>query len=199
MFRSAANQSEFGSFRNIAAAIFQVPRHVIGIFTKFPDADRNFEHQPEGRALTEQKHPHDETCLFCRIAGGDVPAFIVHEDEEIMAFLDIGPIRPGHVDIIPKAHYSYFDDLPEELAGRIMALGQRIARAQKRIFGVGRVGFMFTGGDVAHAHAHLVPMITSDDITSRRYIVEETVTYRTVPMPPREELAKVAADLAGLI
>lgn len=125
---------------------------------------------------------------------------VIHEDEEILAFLDIGPIRPGHVQIIPRAHYPYFEELPEPLAAKIMALGQRIARLQKQLFGVPRVAFMFTGGDVPHAHAHLVPMVKGDDITSRRYIVEETVTYRGIPMPPPEELAAIAADLrAGLM
>ena len=139
-------------------------------------------------------------CIFCKIGRGEIDAHVVHQDEDLMAFLDIGPIRPGHVEIIPRAHYPYFDDLPEPLAAKIMALGQKIARVQKQIYGVSRVALMFTGGDVAHAHAHLVPMVSSDDVTSRRYIVEETVTYRAIPMPPPEDLAATAADLrAGLM
>lgn len=138
-------------------------------------------------------------CIFCKIGRGEIDAHVVHQDEDLMAFLDIGPIRPGHVEIIPRAHYPYFDDLPEPLAAKIMALGQKIARVQKQIYGVSRVALMFTGGDVAHAHAHLVPMVSSDDVTSRRYLVEETVTYRSIPMPPPGELAATAADLrAGL-
>jgi diadenosine tetraphosphate (Ap4A) HIT family hydrolase len=68
-----------------------------------------------------------------------------------MAFLDIAPIRPGHTHIIPKQHFDTFDVLPSELAGRIMVLGQIIARKLKSVYRVSRVAFVFTGGDVAHA------------------------------------------------
>ncbi|MEQ8482207.1 MAG: HIT family protein [Hoeflea sp.] len=142
---------------------------------------------------------HARGCIFCRIGRGEIEAHVIHADDEILAFLDIGPIRPGHVQIIARHHYPWFEDLPEPLAARIMALGQKIARVQKQIYGVPRVAFMFTGGDVAHAHAHLVPMAKGDDVTSRRYIAEETVTYRPIPMPPCAELTATATELrAGL-
>lgn len=134
-------------------------------------------------------------CLFCRIAEGEVPAHVVYRDDAIMAFLDIGPIRPGHVQIIPRRHFETFDDLPAEVANAIIALGQRIAKVQKALFDVARVGFLFTGGDVPHAHAHVVPMVRGDDITSRRYIQEERVTYRGLPNPGYEALAEMATTL----
>tara|TARA_R110002020_G_scaffold48634_4_gene138474 strand:- start:2171 stop:2632 length:462 start_codon:yes stop_codon:yes gene_type:complete len=149
--------------------------------------------------MTRDTDAPPRPCIFCRIGRGEIEAHVIHEDEEILAFLDIGPIRPGHVQIIARAHYPWFEDLPEPLAARIMALGQRIARAQKQIYGVPRVAFMFTGGDVAHAHAHLVPMVEGDDVTSRRYIVEETVTYRPLPMPPPEDMADTAAQLRAAL
>jgi len=134
-----------------------------------------------------------EGCLFCRIAAGDVPAHVVHDGDRVLAFLDINPIRSGHVQIIPRVHYPLFEDMPPDLAGEIVALGQRIATALKAIHGVKRVGFLFTGGDIPHAHAHVVPMVAHDDITSRRYIVEQTITYRATPRATDAEL-KVAAD-----
>ncbi|RAI04370.1 HIT family protein [Acuticoccus sediminis] len=138
----------------------------------------------------------DETnCLFCRIARGEIPAVTVHADERIVAFLDISPIRPGHVQIIPRAHHDYFDDLPAALAAGILALGQRLAKAQKAAYGVERVSFLFAGGDVRHAHAHLVPMVEPTDITSRRYIAEESLTFRTLPHPGQAALDEVAATL----
>ena len=111
-----------------------------------------------------------DECIFCRIADGSADAVVLYEDSEVMAFLDIAPIRPGHTHIIPKQHFDTFDVLPSELAGRIMVLGQIIARKLKSVYRVGRVAFVFTGGDVAHAHAH-VPMVEKTDITSARYIV----------------------------
>lgn len=133
-----------------------------------------------------------EGCLFCRIAAGEIPCHVVHEGERVLAFMDINPIRAGHVQIIPRSHYPYFEDMPPDLAGEIMALGQRIATALKAIHGVRRVGFLFTGGDIPHAHAHVVPMIAHDDITSRRYIVEQTVTYRATRRATDVELAAAA-------
>jgi histidine triad (HIT) family protein len=141
-------------------------------------------------------------CLFCRIASHDVEAVVLHEDEELMAFLDIGPIRPGHTQIIPKSHVATFELLPGSLAARMVHLGQQLARRMKEVFGVERVAFLFTGGDVPHAHAHVVPLHEKTDVTSGRYImapaditwgsahlVTDTATLRRV----RDQLAFTAA------
>ncbi|WP_275634479.1 HIT family protein [Psychromarinibacter halotolerans] len=135
------------------------------------------------------------TCLFCGIAAGSVPAAVVFEDDEIVAFLDTMPIRRGHVQIIPRAHYPYFEDLPPDLSAQILALGQRLARAMKPAYRVKRVGFAFTGGDIAHAHAHVVPLHEKDDLTSRRYIAEDTVTFTELPALTPDEAAAVVAEL----
>jgi histidine triad (HIT) family protein len=134
-----------------------------------------------------------DACLFCRITAGDIPSHRVAESENMVAFLDIAPVRPGHVLIVPKVHHAYFDDLSPELAAEVIQLGQRVAKVLKAIYGVGRVAFMFTGNDFAHAHAHLIPMVSSDDVTSRRYIAEEVVTYRQPPRLPAAEQEETAA------
>lgn len=134
-------------------------------------------------------------CLFCAIAAGRSPAHLIHRDERLVAFLDIHPIRPGHVQIVPRDHHRYFDDLPADLAGAITVLGQRVAKSLKALFGVQRVGFLFTGSDIDHAHAHVVPLVAPTDITSRRYIAEERLTFRETPRPPDEELAETADQL----
>ncbi|TWG93314.1 histidine triad (HIT) family protein [Mesorhizobium sp. J18] len=141
------------------------------------------------------KNFHNHRCVFCAIASREVEAGIVHEDDGIVAFLDVHPIRPGHIQIIPREHYRWFDELPPELASHILLTGQRLARILKEIYEVERVGFLFTGGDVPHAHAHLVPLVAKDDITSRRYIVEQKVTYRDTPLIPNEELQQTAKRL----
>ena len=135
------------------------------------------------------------TCLFCRIARGEVDAHTVYADDEIVAFLDIGPIRPGHVQIIPRTHIETFEQLPEPTAARILALGQRIARAHKEVYGVDRVGFLFTGGDIPHAHAHVVPLHERTDITSRRYICDDDLMFASLPRPPDAELRATANAL----
>ena len=138
-------------------------------------------------------------CVFCRIAKREVAAHIVYEDDRLMAFLDRGPIRPGHTQIVPKQHFACFDETPAELASAMTLLGQRLARALKRLYRVPRVAFAFTGSDVAHTHAHVVPMYEATDITSRRYIVEETLTFRGMPNPPDLELAGTAEALKNAL
>jgi histidine triad (HIT) family protein len=127
-------------------------------------------------------------CLFCRISQREVAAHIVYEDERLLAL-------PGHTQIVPREHFSYFDDAPADLLAGIVTVGQQLARAMKKTLHVPRVAFHFTGGDIAHVHAHAVPIHEETDITSRRYIVEDNVTFRSLPSPSDRELARTASDL----
>jgi len=144
-------------------------------------------------------HHRGGDCLFCGIAAGRVSAHIVHEDHDLVAFLDINPIRPGHLQIVPRRHIAYFEDLPAPDAAAILHLGQRLAGVLKALYGVRRVGFLFTGGDIPHVHAHLVPLVEGSDITSRRYIAEEKITFRSTPRVPDPELAATATRLRGAL
>jgi histidine triad (HIT) family protein len=134
-------------------------------------------------------------CLFCRIIQRRIAAHIVYEDERVLAFLDRGPIRPGHTQIVPREHFAYFDDAPADVLAATVTVGQQLARAMKRTLRVPRVAFLFTGGDIAHVHAHAVPIHEKTDITSRRYIVEEALTFRGLPPASEGELARTARDL----
>ncbi len=134
-------------------------------------------------------------CLFCQVVARGVAAAVAWESAALIVFADHRPIRPGHVQIVPKAHYEVFDDLPPDLAAQIVRLGQSVARAQKRLYGVTRVGFAFTGNDVAHCHAHVVPLFASDDITSARY-ADGTAVY--IDHQHRMETAKaLSRELNG--
>ena len=134
-------------------------------------------------------------CVFCRIARGEIRSEIFYEDSEVIGLMDICPIRPGHAQFIPREHYDYFEDLPDAIACRDIHLGQRVSRVLKALYGVPRVAFLFSGGDHAHAHAHVVPMHEKTDITSRRYIAQEILTFRSVARAPSEELAAIATQL----
>jgi histidine triad (HIT) family protein len=138
-------------------------------------------------------------CLFCRIATRAVAADVVHEEEHLLAFLDIHPIRPGHVLIVPKRHFDYFEDAPADIAASIVALGQRLARVMKQIYRVPQVGFLFAGSDIPHVHAHVVPMHEKTDLTSRHYIVERTLTFAETPRASSDELSTTAALLTGAL
>lgn len=131
-------------------------------------------------------------CLFCRIASGVLSSNVVYESTEVFAFLDINPIRPGHVQIVPRKHFAYYDEIPAPISSEIMLLGQRLAPVLRRSFHSQRVAFLYTGGDIAHAHAHVVPMQESTDITSRQYIVEQEITFRETPRASEDDLNRSA-------
>ena len=138
-------------------------------------------------------------CLFCRIADGAVHAHVVYESPDVIAFLDIHPIRAGHVQVIPREHFPYFDALPPAVAHEIFTVGQRLAPVLRSQWGVERVASLFTGTDIVHAHAHVLPLVEATDITSRQYIVQEHVTFRTTPRAPDRELAATAAVLKAAL
>jgi histidine triad (HIT) family protein len=127
-------------------------------------------------------------CLFCRIARGEVPAHGVYESEGVVAFLDIHPIRSGHVLVVPREHFPFYDDLRPEVAHEVMRVAQLLAPALRASFQVERVGLFFTGVDIAHAHAHVVPMVEPTDVTSRQYIAEHKLTFRPAALAPAAEL-----------
>lgn len=132
-------------------------------------------------------------CIFCDIANGETPAHTLFEDDLVLAFLDLHPIREGHALIIPKQHYPWFEDLPETTAARIMAVGQNLARAMKREWDVERVSFFYTGIHVAHAHAHVVPMFHRHDVSSARYL-EDGLDFFSLPASPGAEALTQTAN-----
>lgn len=150
----------------------------------------------ERQPSTETAH-YQENCIFCRIGAGEIPSHVVYEDEQLKAFLDIQPIRPGHVLIVPKTHHDYYDDLPPELAAAIVHLGQRLGKAMKAVYGVERVAFLFTGTDVAHVHAHVVPMHEKTDITSPIYIEQQDLSFRLAPRAGDDELRQAVAAISA--
>lgn len=134
-------------------------------------------------------------CLFCRIVRGELPAHKVYEDDHILAFLDLHPIRPGHALVIPKEHHVWFEDLPEDLATRITSCAQRLARTMKRLYRVERVAMFYTGIHVPHAHAHIVPMHHVHDVSSKAYLADGPEGYSVPPQLPAEEMAGIASAL----
>lgn len=137
-------------------------------------------------------------CIFCRIARYEVPCVAIHEDEALIAFLDIAPIRPAHTVIVPKQHIESFERLPGALAARVLELGQQLARRMKELYKVERAAFFFTGTDVAHAHAHVVPIHEKMDVTSARYITSShAITWDSAHLrADPEALKRVRHELA---
>jgi histidine triad (HIT) family protein len=96
-----------------------------------------------------------ENCIFCKIVAGTIPSYKVYEDEDFIAFLDIHPQSPGHVQIIPKKHYRWVWDVPN--AGAYFEVAQKIARAQQKAFATDWILSKIVGDEVPHAHIWVYP------------------------------------------
>lgn len=96
-----------------------------------------------------------ENCIFCKIVTGDIPSHKVYEDDDFLAFLDIHPQAPGHVQVIPKQHYRWVWDVPN--AGAYFEVVKNIALAQQKAFGTDWILSKIIGDEVAHAHIWVYP------------------------------------------
>ncbi|RYY60952.1 MAG: HIT family protein [Chitinophagaceae bacterium] len=101
--------------------------------------------------------------IFTKIIAGEIPSYKIAEDERFFAFLDIFPLREGHVLVIPKVEVDKLYELPDEYLSGMLLFAQPIARAIEKAFGK-RVGMSVIGIEVPHAHLHLVPISSANDI-----------------------------------
>jgi histidine triad (HIT) family protein len=105
--------------------------------------------------------------VFTRIINGEIPSHKVAEDEKYFAFLDINPLKQGHTLVIPKKEIDYIFDLDDELLSGMILFSKRVARAIKEAYPCNRIGMAVLGLEVPHAHIHLVPMDSMNDINFR--------------------------------
>lgn len=106
--------------------------------------------------------------IFTRIVNREIPAHIVHEDADFLAFLDIRPIREGHTLVISKAEVPDVFELPEPLLAGLLPFARPVARAIQQVAQAARVGMAVIGIEVPHAHVHLVPIDGLNDLDFRR-------------------------------
>lgn len=106
--------------------------------------------------------------LFTRISKGEIPSYKIAEDDTFFAFLDINPMVKGHVLVIPKLETDKIFDLPDDVLSGMLTFSKPIARAMEAAFDCDRVGISVIGLEVPHAHMHLVPINSSDDLNFTR-------------------------------
>ena len=132
-----------------------------------------------------------ENCIFCKISKGTAPASVVFEDEICFAFMDIQPVTPGHVLVVPRQHAIGLEDLPPQIGGHLFQVGQKIAAGLKKsdIQSDG-INFFLADGAVAfqtvfHAHLHVITRFSGDG-----FRLSFGPSYRI--LPEREELDRLA-------
>ncbi len=106
--------------------------------------------------------------IFEKIIAGEIPSYKIAENEHFFAFLDIFPLRQGHVLVVPKQGTDKFFDLPENILSEMLVFAQPIAKAIEASFDCNRCGLSVIGLEVPHAHLHLVPINSSDDLSFSR-------------------------------
>ena len=132
------------------------------------------------------------TCTFCQIAEGELPAHLVHRDENVVAFLDRAPLLPGHVLVMPIRHVETLDDLPDDLLAPVLAVVRRTSIAVQKAFRA-EGSFVATNTRVSqsvpHLHVHVVPRNKGDGLFSTRLIWQRK-KYET-----DSEMAEIATKI----
>jgi histidine triad (HIT) family protein len=137
-------------------------------------------------------------CVFCQIVAGTAPASVVYSDERVLAFMDVLPVNPGHVLVIPKAHAARLSELEEVTGAQIFRVALRVskglARSSVRCEGVtllladGEAAFQ----EVPHVHLHVVPRFKGDGFGLK-------FGPKYGRRPERKELEAIAGSIRGAL
>lgn len=120
--------------------------------------------------------------IFTRIIRREIPAHIVAEDDQCIAFLDINPLVLGHVLVVPKKEVDYIFDLDDATLSALHLFAKKVALAIEKVVPCERIGVSVVGLEVPHTHVHLIPMDSADDLNFTRSKLK----------PSQEELKAIA-------
>lgn len=112
--------------------------------------------------------------IFSKIIKGEIPSYKIAENEKFFAFLDINPLVEGHTLVIPKLEVDKFLDMPDNYLSEIFLFAKPIATAIEKSFPCKRCGLSVVGLEVPHAHLHLIPLNTMNDINFTRMKLSPT-------------------------
>ena len=109
----------------------------------------------------------DKDCIFCLLANGDIPTAKVYEDDDLTVILDAGPATKGHALVLPKDHYKNITEVPQELAGKLVAIASKVGNAQMKALGAAGFNVVINtneaaGQTVFHCHVHVIPRYEGD-------------------------------------
>ena len=127
--------------------------------------------------------------IFTRIINGEIPGRFVCQDDICVAFLDVRPLAPGHVLVVPRDEVDHWVDLSPDVASHLMVVAQRVGRAQRELLSPARIGMLIAGFEVPHVHVHVVPM---DSMAALDF-------SNANPNPDQGDLDRLQIDLAGLL
>ena len=126
--------------------------------------------------------------IFSKIAAGEIPSYKCAENEEFYAFLDINPLVKGHTLVIPRREVDYIFDMEDDEIARYQVFAKRVALAIKKAFPCKKVAQVVLGLEVPHAHIHLIPMQSEQDVDFRREKLKLTVEeFKAIAAKIQEE------------
>ncbi|SNS81600.1 histidine triad (HIT) family protein [Ekhidna lutea] len=127
--------------------------------------------------------------IFTKIIEREIPAHIVAEDDNYLAFLDINPLVEGHTLVIPKKEVDYIFDLDDDTLAGLHLFAKKVAAGIEEVIDCERIGVTVMGLEVPHAHVHLIPMQTMDDMNFANMKLS----------PSKEEMAETAKKISKAI
>ena len=127
--------------------------------------------------------------IFSKIISGEIPCYKVAENDEFLAFLDIMPLRLGHVLVIPKRETDYIFDIADDELSRFMVFSKYVAQGIKKVVPCKKIGVTVIGLEVPHAHIHLVPI---DSVADMNFAAEK---QQIDPLTLAELASKIAQVL----
>lgn len=124
--------------------------------------------------------------IFSKIIAGEIPCYKVAENDNYFAFLDINPLAKGHTLVVPKCETDYIFNLDDQALGGMVVFAKEVASKIKKMTGCKKVAMVVLGLEVPHAHIHLIPMNTENDVDFRKEKLKLTP----------EEFSQIAAELS---
>jgi histidine triad (HIT) family protein len=104
----------------------------------------------------------EETCIFCKIAKGEIPSNKIFENKDFLVFLDIKPVNHGHLLIIPKKHIVWMQEADDKTIASAFVLAKKMMLVQKKSLKCDYIQLSVVGNEVPHFHIHLIPRYTGD-------------------------------------
>lgn len=137
--------------------------------------------------------PHHAHCIFCDIIRGGAEVSMCYEDATALAFMDIQPVNPGHVLVVPRQHYESFLDLPRDLGMHLFEVAMELAPLVRRVSGMDGMNLVVSSGaaagqDVYHFHVHVIPRQADDGF-------DVPLPFPGSRMPDRTQLDATAARI----
>ncbi len=127
-----------------------------------------------------------EECVFCKIVEKKIPARIVYEDEEAIAFLDIRPLNPGHTLLIPKKHYRWVNDVPN--FGKLWEIAKKVSIGITKALNPISISYATLGFEVKHAHIWILPRFENDGHGG-------VIDWNAVKKIPEQEMDEIAKKI----